>query len=707
MKDATVQRSRSTGVLMAVAAVAAAVTYFTLPVGSRTQALASEALIVTTCLLAGGSIARMVGRGAWRGFIWLAWGLLAIASVNGLFFALNVLESGRYEPRATDLAFLVFLVPLIGLARAENRRHAGDHDRGELNADVMLITASVTVIGYLLIRPSGADVEISISSLIFAVLAATQITAFGALVVWAPSRVHVVQWMIFVALGAATVGFGWQWSHHALLGTAPWIDLTFALCPLAFGAMVAFLGWSGHAADTPREPSRWGRPLLTSLSVVAASAALILVATLNVRTGLDGVQSAAIIGLLGIGVAARIVANQVASAQAHRDVRTALADKELALSEADDALAGERDANDTLSQSEEHLRLVFEAAVDGVVELDERGVVIRTNGAFCRMVGMGREAIEGEPWSALAAAVTGADQAFAALPKAGQAQLKRADGQPLHLESRVSEIPTTPPRTLMVVRDVTAARVADQTIRSLFTFLQDRDEDRTRLLRRTNAAIESERNRIARDLHDGPVQGVSAASLSLEAALLMIEAGKISHGLDVLGKVRDELTAEADALRRLMSGLRPPVLEERGLVPAIREMVSRFGEDHGVHTEFIGRIGAKLPDELETLVYRVVQEALSNASRHADAAMLTVTMETDGGQLRIEVQDDGQGFETSHTRMFLREGRVGLASMRERVELAGGTFVVRSSPGRGVTIMATVSLETVDIERELAVNEVS
>ena len=93
----------------------------------------------------------------------------------------------------------------------------------------------------------------------------------------------------------------------------------------------------------------------------------------------------------------------------------------------------------------------------------------------------------------------------------------RRQGSDTHLEARVSDIPGDPPRRLLLVRDVTAARVADQTIRSLFKFLQDRDEDRTRIMRRTNAAIESERNRIARDLHDGPVQGVSAASLSLEA----------------------------------------------------------------------------------------------------------------------------------------------------------------------------------------------
>src|SRR5204863_5835907 len=135
------------------------------------------------------------------------------------------------------------------------------------------------------------------------------------------------------------------------------------------------------------------------------------------------------------------------------------------------------------------------------------------------------------------------------LPGTGRATLPRR-GQDLHLEARTSALPGA--GELLIVRDVTAARVADQTIRSLLQFLQDRDEDRSRLLRRTNSAIEAERNRIARDLHDGPVQGVSAASLSREAALLMIKAGDIDRGLDVLGKIRQELAEEADSLRRLM-----------------------------------------------------------------------------------------------------------------------------------------------------------
>jgi signal transduction histidine kinase len=245
----------------------------------------------------------------------------------------------------------------------------------------------------------------------------------------------------------------------------------------------------------------------------------------------------------------------------------------------------------------------------------------------------------------------------------------------------------------VLVRDVTAAKVADQTIRSLFQFLQDRDEDRTRLLRRTNSAIEAERNRVARDLHDGPVQGVSAASLSLEAALLMIKAGEIERGVDVLTKIREELAGEADGLRRLMAGLRPPVLEERGLIPALRETLTRFGTEHGVATDFSGSLAGDLPEDLETLAYRIVQEALSNAGKHAGASKVTVAVEADDSQLRIEVEDDGCGFESNRTREFLRQGRVGLASMRERVELASGSFLVRTSPGRGTAILATLPLE--------------
>ena len=239
--------------------------------------------------------------------------------------------------------------------------------------------------------------------------------------------------------------------------------------------------------------------------------------------------------MLAAAVALRILVNQVRGTQSQRAVHDALDQKESALRETDKALSRLQRANETLRESEEHLRTVFEAAVDGIVELDPRDVVVRANDAFCRMVELPQSLIEGQPWTALAASIQ-ADDHFASLPVTGQGTIQREGHAHLPRVADLGDPRRRRPRRLLLVRDVTAGRVADQTIRSLFKFLQDRDEDRTRIMRRTNAAIEAERNRIARDLHDGPVQGVSAASLSLEAVLLMIKAGELDEGLEHPGQ---------------------------------------------------------------------------------------------------------------------------------------------------------------------------
>jgi len=681
-------RARLAGLLSALA-LAAVGAYLVVPSGTHAQALVSEALVVATCLVSAFLILRF-GAG-WPSARELAAILLVVGAGNLLFLVVDVVEPDAYRPRPLDLLFLLFLIPIAMAFRAEFRDHFTPQDRREVGIDVTLITASLAAIGYVLLRPAGGDAVASSSIAVFVIVAAALFTTFAALALWIPTTAHVLLFLDVAVAAAATLEFGWEWTHGTFDGSSPAVDIPFILVPLAIAATVVLVDHGDAGAQAA--PSRAVRPVLASISVLAACAALALTAVMGDRQGIAGTESTAIILLLGAGVAVRILANQLASSQAHEEVRDALARREIALGEADRALERVREANETLRGSEEHLRLVFDAAVDGFVELDEHDVVVRANEAFARMVSLDRTSIEGYQWTAIAAVVRGADRSFAQLPDTGQAEIQRPEGQPLYLESRISRVPTEPPRRLLLIRDVTAAKVADQTIRSLFQFLQDRDEDRTRLLRRTNAAIEQERNRVARDLHDGPVQGVSAASLSLEAALLMIKAGDRERGLDVLTKIRQELAGEADALRRLMSGLRPPVLEERGLMPALRETLSRFGTENAVGTEFTGALARSVPDDLETLAYRVVQEALANIGKHAEATRASVHVESDQTQLRIEVEDNGRGFDTARARDHLRAGRVGLASMRERVELASGTFVVRSTPGRGTAVMATIPLD--------------
>ena len=104
-------------------------------------------------------------------------------------------------------------------------------------------------------------------------------------------------------------------------------------------------------------------------------------------------------------------------------------------------------------------------------------------------------------------------------------------------------------------------------------------------------------------------------------------------------------------------------------------------------------INAKVSPQIETAIFRMIQESLTNVGKHAGATRVIVHVESDQSQLRIEVEDDGTGFETTEVRDHLRAGRVGLASMRERVELASGTFAVRSTPGRGTAVMASIPLD--------------
>ncbi|HXF36184.1 MAG TPA: PAS domain-containing sensor histidine kinase [Actinomycetota bacterium] len=679
--------------------------YAVAPARPRPRALLSDATMLVALAVAGWVLLQAVRDGrAWPPARWFGLGLLGLAGASGAFLAYDLAVGPSYRSGLLDLAFLPLALPFLLPARAEFRAHFTPEDRREIVADVALLTAALAAIASLFLRPAGADVATSISSGVFAVIGVAGITTFAALAVWVPTVRHLGHLAAVSTMALGVLRFGGQWVRGAYPGGDPATELPLTLGGLGLALLLAVLP-KGESRLPPRVRATWARPLLTTGAVIAASTALALVAVrqLDGRFGAEGGRM--LIAFLAAAVAVRILVNQIRSVEATDQARRALEQKEAALAESERAMQELSEAHDSARRSEEHLRSVFDAAVDGIVELDERDLIVRTNEAFCRMVRMPREVVEGQPWTAVAAAADGADPSFASLPETGQGTLRR-DGQPVYLESRISRIPTDQPRRLLLVRDVTTARVADQTIRALFKFLQDRDEDRTRIMRRTNAAIEAERNRIARDLHDGPVQGVSAASLSLEAALLMIRAGETQEGMELLSKVRQELAEEADNLRRLMSGLRPPLLEERGLVPALREMLSRFGTDQGIETEFSGTTSGEIPEDLETLAYRVVQEALSNIGKHAGATKVTVSVEVDGGQLRVEVADDGKGFDAAKSRDFLRMGRVGLASMRERVELANGTFMVHSTPGKGTTVLATLPVgDSPQLRRELARHE--
>jgi signal transduction histidine kinase len=139
-------------------------------------------------------------------------------------------------------------------------------------------------------------------------------------------------------------------------------------------------------------------------------------------------------------------------------------------------------------------------------------------------------------------------------------------------------------------------------------------------------------------------------------------------------------------VRQLAVDLRPKILDDFGLVPALERLTETLAESSGLEIEFVSRVDARLPEETETALYRIVQEALTNVVKHADAQHVSILLTRQGGTITAIVEDDGQGFDPSAT----REGGFGLEGMSERVALLGGTIRIESRKGAGATLKVEV-----------------
>lgn len=198
---------------------------------------------------------------------------------------------------------------------------------------------------------------------------------------------------------------------------------------------------------------------------------------------------------------------------------------------------------------------------------------------------------------------------------------------------------------------------------------------------------ESERRKVARELHDEAGQLLS----SLMVGLRVLER-KAGHPDAIVAHAR-ELRQIADAaqegLYRLATDLRPAVLDHLGLVPALGQLAAKLSGNGGpvVRVETLGFDGKRFAADLETALYRIAQEALTNAVRHSFADQVSLVVESRDGQILMVVEDDGRGFDVEAA---TRSGRLGLMGIRERAEMLGGSLLVESSPGSGATLVVEV-----------------
>jgi len=214
--------------------------------------------------------------------------------------------------------------------------------------------------------------------------------------------------------------------------------------------------------------------------------------------------------------------------------------------------------------------------------------------------------------------------------------------------------------------------------------LAQKEAARQKLLRQVIAAGEEERKRVARELHDHTGQALT----SLIAGLTALEKSN-PKAAELRGLAEQTLTEVHD----LSVALRPSVLDDIGLVAALQKHCSTFAQRHGVKVDCqaVSFNGQRLPPEIETAAYRIVQETLTNALRHGRAQTVNVLLQRKATGVLLVIEDDGNGFDATRWRETASQNdRLGLLGIEERAALCGGTLRVESQPGKGTSVFVEI-----------------
>jgi signal transduction histidine kinase len=197
-------------------------------------------------------------------------------------------------------------------------------------------------------------------------------------------------------------------------------------------------------------------------------------------------------------------------------------------------------------------------------------------------------------------------------------------------------------------------------------------------------AVRAERSRLARDLHDSVTQSLYSLTLFSEAARQLVDEAEddaLAHQLQRIGEIGQQSLKE---MRLLIYELRPPVLAEQGLIPALRQRLEAVEGRAGVEARLVVDELRPLPSETEEALYRITQEALNNILKHAQAATVTVRLHLEENHFLLDIEDDGIGFEPAQT---TTEAGQGLRNIRERAAALGAAVTISSQPGTGTRLV--------------------
>jgi PAS domain S-box-containing protein len=342
-------------------------------------------------------------------------------------------------------------------------------------------------------------------------------------------------------------------------------------------------------------------------------------------------------------------------------------------------------AEEALRQSYEELRTIYDATIDGMLIADhETGRFLRANSAICQMLGyteaelLARSVADIHP----ATVVPSVKEKFRTHEEGERLltvnrALLRSDGTIFYADIANTRISYQGrPCIIGFFRDITERKQAQEAL-----------ERERQTLKHLLQASDHERQLIAYEIHDGLTQQIAAAIMQLQA---------YEHFREQPERAKTAMAATVEMLhlayseaRRLISGVRPPVLDEAGLETAIAHLVHDERVFHGPKIEYKSEVQFdRLPRILENALYRIAQETLANACRHSGSEKVCVYLTQEGQTIRLEVQDWGVGFDPQ----AVGDGHFGLQGIRERVRLLDGKVLVQSGPNQGTLVQVEVPL---------------
>ena len=358
-----------------------------------------------------------------------------------------------------------------------------------------------------------------------------------------------------------------------------------------------------------------------------------------------------------------------------------------ALSPFEMAHRGFREANMALRQSEERYRSLVENAKDVIFTLSTDGRITSLNPCFETITGWSLAEWMGKPFPP----IVHLDDLPVALEHFQRVlrgetlpifELRVRAKSGIYIHTEFTETPLIKDGQVVGVlgigRDITERKRAQAA------------------LRRLNETLEEEAKRIAHALHDEAGQLLASVHLALEGIARDL-APSVSHRLKAVKGLLDQIEAH---LRQLSHELRPTILDDLGLGPALEFLSEGVSKRTKLQVTVEGQTICRLTTPVETALYRIVQEALNNATRHAQASRATIRLEQNGHLIRCLVSDDGIGFDVPV--VLSRKGRqgLGLIGIRERLNAIGGAYRIISAPGQGTTLQVEIPLEAHDATQD-------